>query len=254
MMNSNRRSRRWLLRRGALCLGLSLAWPVARLVAAAPGGLPEGIGVQPDFIGPLPTRRLGEKPAFPEEENTARQILAKCPKGPTPYATAQYFLQVSRGVYGSAWQPYAKGWPSRWNPMIVQFFTATKSTPSGDVTPWCSAFVNWCFLQAGYGEATTNASSGSFKCFSTVAVPPKEGDVVVFKRPDPSASSCSGRGHVGFFVRDLGATVEVLGGNQIDSNDGCHEISVKPLAKEGVILTLESYRSVVKAGNSRGTI
>lgn len=249
MTNSYGRSRRRFLLRCADCLGLSFAWPLAPTVEAASRGLPEGIGVRPDFVGPLPTRRLGEKPAFPEEENTARQILAKCPNGPTPYATAQYFLQISRGAYGSAWQPYVKGWPSRWNPLIVAFFAATKSTPSGDTTPWCSAFVNWCFLQAGYGEATTSASSGSFKCFSAEAAPPKEGDVVVFKRQDPSATSCSGRGHVGFFVRDLGETVEVLGGNQIDSSDGCHEISVKPLAKKGTILTLESYRSVVKPGN-----
>jgi uncharacterized protein (TIGR02594 family) len=252
VIGTNKRNRRALLEYLAVSAGLSVLLPAAPLVAAGNSELPEGIGINPDFAGPLPTRRLGEKPAHPGEENTARDIIAKCPKGPTPYAVAQYFLDVSRGVYGKAWQPYTGGWPSRWNPVIVQFFNATNSSPTGDITPWCSAFVNWCFLQAGYGPATTNASSGSFKCFNSVSMPPKVGDVVVFKRQDPDATPCSGRGHVGFFVRDLGTTVEVLGGNQIDAHDGCHQISSKPISKVGAILTLDSYRSVPRATSARG--
>jgi uncharacterized protein (TIGR02594 family) len=204
--------------------------------------LPEGIGVLPDFAGLLPTKTLGAQRPMGPEEQIAKDILAMAPTGLTAYAVARYFLAVGNGKYGDEWVPYVSGWPIKWNPVIVAFFNATNTRPEGDVTPWCAAFVNWCFLRALSMSATKNASSGSFRCSGVAAIPPAEGDVVVFRKIDDS-EACAGRGHVGFFVRDLGDSVEVLGGNQIEGHDGCHKICVQRLGKSGSVLQLHSYRT-----------
>ena len=202
--------------------------------------LPDGIGTRPDFNGRLPRLTLGDKPARPAEEKIARAVLAKAPTGPTPFDVAQYFIEVGQGTYGDDWKPYIGGWPERWNPVIVSFFRATDTTPKGDLTPWCAAFVNWCVQRAGAGVATNNASSGSFRCFGEETTTPQLGDIVVFKQVN-AGEPCIGKGHVGFFVRDAGEKIEVLGGNQI--HGGHHRISSKALSKDGTILKFHSYRT-----------
>jgi uncharacterized protein (TIGR02594 family) len=171
----------------------------------------------------------------------AASIIDKAPHGPTPLDIARYFIEVANGVYGAEQVSYTSGWPTRWNPVIVTFFKATGTTPSGDVTPWCAAFVNWCFLRATEHPATANASSGSFRCYGSPTSAPKVGDVVVFRRRD-SYDQCLGNGHVGFFLSETDKAIEVLGGNQIDGHTGCHRISSKLIAKSGNILLLHSYR------------
>lgn len=205
--------------------------------------LPAGIGTRPDYVGPVPRANLGGHPAYPSETATAAQIISRAPPGPQPYEVAKYFLAVANGVYGPTLQPYTYGWPQRWNPLIVDFFQATSTQPEGDLTPWCAAFTNWCFLHASGRPATQSASSGSFRCFGVATASPSEGDIVVFKRSGDLAA-CTGTGHVGFFVRDLGNAVAVLGGNQIDGHTGSHKISQKPILKSGDLLTLHSYRKV----------
>jgi uncharacterized protein (TIGR02594 family) len=205
--------------------------------------LPHAIGIDPDFDGPLPPPgTLGRTPALRNEVRIARAILSKAPPGPSPFDVAKYFLAVAKGEFSQAWQPYAQGWPERWNPVIVTFFQATDTKPEGDVTPWCSAFVNWCFVQSGQPVGTHNASSGSFRNFGTKTANPVPGDIVVFRRTDPVEAQ-KGRGHVGFFVADHGSEVEVLGGNQIEGREHNHKISSKPLKKQGSILILDSFRT-----------
>jgi len=207
--------------------------------------LPSGIGATADYDGPLPplpSKTLGNRPPRNAEEKIAKAIIEKAPVGPAPVDVAKYFLAIANGEYGKTWQPYAQGWPVRWNPVIVNLFQVTKTKPEGDLTPWCAAFVNWCVHRAGKGFATHSASSGSFRSFGHETNTPQSGDIVVFRRTNP-ASSTDARGHVGFFVADHGGVVEVLGGNQIDRHDGCHIVSSKSLAKAGNILTLHSYRT-----------
>jgi len=65
---------------------------------------------------------------------------------------------------------------------------------------------------------------------------------VVFKRVGAD-ESCIGRGHVGFFVKDLGKEIEILGGNQIEGHEKSHMVSRKPLLKDGTVLKFHSYRT-----------
>jgi uncharacterized protein (TIGR02594 family) len=205
--------------------------------------LPPGIGVDPDCTSPLPPiGELGTSPALRVEQETAQAVLGECPAGPHPVSVAEFFLEVSTGKYGTEWQPYAQGWPVRWNPLIVTFFRATATTPEGDVTPWCAAFVNWCFQQAGKGLATHSASSGKFRSFGIRTTTPIPGDIVVFRRTN-AAQAAKGRGHVGFFVAEHADSVEVLGGNQIEGHERCHMISSQSIPKRGAVLTLDSFRT-----------
>jgi len=205
--------------------------------------IPSGIGTEPDYSGPLPGGGvLGEEQALSEEQKTAREVLAKAPSGPTPFIVASYFLAVGSGEYGESWKPYISGWPQRWNPVIVSFFKSTDTKPEGDLTPWCAAFVNWCFQQSSGHPATRSASSGSFRCFGAQTTTPRTGDIVVFRRPGGN-ESCIGHGHVGFFVADHGNEVELLGGNQIEGHPRCHTISTMRLRKTGTFLILHSYRT-----------
>jgi uncharacterized protein (TIGR02594 family) len=228
-------------------LGLPLS---TRSVLPFQGGssstrLPSGIGTEPDFNGPLPRPEdtLGRQRALDPEIKMAEQIIASAPIGPVPIDVALFFLAVGNGSKGEAWRPYVKAWPVRWNPLIVNFFTATKTVPEGDETAWCAAFVNWCFKQAGRGVATDNASSGSFRTFGSVTSKPSAGDIVVFERTHPKTEDERHQGHVGFFVKDYGAEVEVLGGNQIVGHEKSHMICLRRLLKEGPVLTLNSFRT-----------
>jgi uncharacterized protein (TIGR02594 family) len=203
--------------------------------------IPDGIGALPDYDGPLPKPgTLGTTPATAQEVQMADAILAKAPIGPTPFDVALYFLAVGKGDVNPEWKPYVKGWPTRWNPVIVRFFEATGTKPEGDVTAWCAAFVNWCAKQAGKQQLTGSASSGSFRSFSVETAKPSLGDLVVFKRTTPSQTP---RGHVAFFVQDGGDRVYVLGGNQIEGKERCHMISKRWIPKKSGLLTLHSYRT-----------
>lgn len=207
--------------------------------------LPQGIGVAADYDGPLPVnagKSLGDRPPKNSEERIAKAIIAKAPTGPIPFDISNYFLEIAAGRYGNIWQPYAQGWPTRWNPVIVNFFEATTTKPEGDLTPWCAAFVNWCFQRATNRQATMSASSGSFRTFGSATDKPARGDIVVFRRVDVDQTSDM-HGHVCFFVADHGDCVEVLGGNQIEGHEQSHMVSVKCLAKRGQKLALHSYRT-----------
>lgn len=204
--------------------------------------LPDGIGTKDDYFGALPPGRLGTKKPLPPEERVAADVVAAAPKAGNPYDVARFFLDVGNGKFDPTWVPFVSGWPERWNPVIVESFNATDTVPKGDTTPWCAAFVNWCFLRATNNPATTNASSGSFRCFGASTAKPHPGDIVVFRRKD-STEECIGQGHVGFFVSQDKESVEVLGGNQIASQNQCHRISSKRIGKKGSVLEFHSFRT-----------
>jgi len=207
--------------------------------------LPDGIGTEPDYGGPLPSPEsvLGRERALDPEVITAQKVMAKAPSDATPAAVARYFSAVGTGAYGEAWRPYVQGWPVRWNPVIVTFFQATKTVPVGDETSWCAAFVNWCFLRGTKSVATDSASSGSFRSFGAETRKPQIGDIVVFQRTSPKTDIEEHQGHVGFFLAEHGDEIEVLGGNQIVGHEKSHMICSRLFAKKGSILTLNSYRT-----------
>jgi CHAP domain len=182
------------------------------------------------------------------EIDSGLSVLQFAPFNCTPFEVANYFYDIGTGVYGKQLRKFAREWPVRANPVIHHFFVATKTIPSGDVTAWCAAFLNWCLARSkvenaetiGFGPSyfkgnlvpfpkeildnftTRNAASGSFRC-QTDASEPKQGDIAVFQKPgtEKETAFCRGKGHVAFFrhFTDSGG-VAVLGGNQTDDSGG----------------------------------
>lgn len=97
---------------------------------------------------------------------------------------------------------------ARHNPRIVEYHAATTLRATSDEVPWCSAFVNWCLLEAGE-PGTRSAAARSWLRWGVALEVPRYGAVAVLSRgADPA------RGHVGFFLRERDDAVLVLGGNQ----------------------------------------
>lgn len=203
---------------------------------------------QPSLNGPITGYQpFGTSPATPEEETLAKKLLDQAPTNCSPIEVALYFLDVANGKYGKELRPYTTAWPVRWNPVIVGFFASTNTTPSGDTTAWCAAFVNYCLIRSGIGrkpisgaaDPTYSAASASFRNWGAkVATKAQPGDIVVFKN-----NSNPNHGHVGFFVTEDADSVLVLGGNQFEGTPVRHAINRKRIGKHGSVLELHSYRT-----------
>lgn len=104
------------------------------------------------------------------------------------------------------------------NPQIEAYHKVTGLGSSDDAVPWCSSFLNWCFITNGLA-GTNSPASRSWTQWGQ-AVPLKElsqGDVVVFRLADDPDSW---RGHVGLYMGDEGLPYEkvyILSGNMSDS-------------------------------------
>src|ERR1022692_1283888 len=121
-------------------------------------------------------RILGQDPPTPEEQQMAQTILSNSPTT-TALAVAEYL--ESQGEQNQDGEYYNQAWKVRTNPLIVEFFTATQTSPSSDAVPWCAAFANWCLFRAGK-QYTNSASSGSFRCgLGNTTTSPQSGDLVV---------------------------------------------------------------------------
>ncbi|MDZ4021507.1 MULTISPECIES: CHAP domain-containing protein [Pseudomonas] len=189
---------------------------------------------------------MGTQAATSAEERLAREVLKAVPMNCTPIEIALYFHDVGQGKYGEDRKPYITAWPVRWNPVIVEFFKATRLQPSGDTTAWCAAFMNYCLMMASTGKTlppdasprTKSAAALSFRDWGKETKSPNPGDIVVFKN-----MRSQGKGHVGFFLADQGDKVLVLGGNQFEGTPTRHTINRKSLLKDGPVLKLHSYRT-----------
>lgn len=102
------------------------------------------------------------------------------------------------------------------NPRIIEYQKATRIDEQalGDETAWCAAFVSWCLREAGLKNPRYALARNYLKYGTPVDVP-KFGDILVFDH----GKHC----HVTFYVLDLGADFEVLGGNQRNSVCYAHE-------------------------------
>ncbi len=121
------------------------------------------------------------------------------------------------------------------HPQIVNYFTSLgfHSSKMLDDTAWCSAFTNWVAKKAGY-EYSKKLNARSWLTVGESTNVPKQGDIVVLWRE----SKESGKGHVGFFIKDSLRYVYLLGGNQ----GNC--VSIKAYPKSRVL----DYRKLYKNG------
>jgi uncharacterized protein (TIGR02594 family) len=94
------------------------------------------------------------------------------------------------------------------NPRIVEYHQSTSLRAADDEVAWCSAFMNWCMKQAGL-TGTGSAAARSWLNWGRPLDAPARGCIVVFRR-----GSNPVQGHVAIFVRQSGAFLDVLGGNQ----------------------------------------
>ena len=105
-------------------------------------------------------------------------------------------------------------WAKGDNPKVVAYFKDSGNAGvTDDETAWCAAFVGAMLKRAG-GKGTGKLNARSYLEWGTPVErkDARPGDVAVFKR-----GNSTWQGHVAFFVKDKGALIEVLGGNQSDA-------------------------------------
>jgi uncharacterized protein (TIGR02594 family) len=105
-------------------------------------------------------------------------------------------------------------WSKGDNPKVVAYFKDSGNAGvKNDATAWCAAFVGAMLARAGVkGTGKLNARSYLDWGVPVARSDARPGDVVVFRR-----GNSSWQGHVAFFVKDRGAIIDVLGGNQSDA-------------------------------------
>lgn len=167
---------------------------------------------------------LREKKILPGVLAEANAIAAQAQQ---PELAAPSFL----AIFAYDWEKNAY-----FNPVVIGFFRGVDlKASSGDQTPWCAAFANWCISRSQVTNAaeivfteqqlrlgTRSASSGSFRCWGTeTTVDPREGDVVVWAKTGTVTGVCPtvGQGHIAFVSSvETGPSGEqrfrVVGGNQ----------------------------------------
>ena len=102
-------------------------------------------------------------------------------------------------------------WAKGDNPKVVAYFKDSGNPGvTNDETAWCAAFVGAMLRRAGV-KSTGALNARSYLDWGTPVdrKNAQPGDVVIFKR-----GNSSWQGHVAFFVKDRGALIDVLGGNQ----------------------------------------
>lgn len=102
-------------------------------------------------------------------------------------------------------------WTDGHNPKVLGYFKdAGHPEVMNDETAWCAAFVGAMLHRAGLkgtGQLTARSYlNWGVKVDRAMAKP---GDIVILKR-----GNSSWQGHVGFFVKDNGDSLTILGGNQ----------------------------------------
>lgn len=140
-----------------------------------------------------------------------------CPLDTSPYPWMKFALEEygTKGIVG----------PGS-NARIGEYLKTVGMSPNDEI-PWCSAFANWCMLQAGIpGTGKANARSWlNWKEAKMSLAAPVWGCVAILWRESPQSS----KGHVGFYTGNTGTKVQLLGGNQSNS------VSIKEFPKDHVI-------------------
>ena len=110
------------------------------------------------------------------------------------------------------------------SPAVEAFHDSVDASDAGDDVAWCSAFVNYCMEQAGL-PGTDSRAARSWLDWGISVDPPLYGCVCVLWRGSPS----SWKGHVGFWIDEIGDEVVMLGGNQ------GNQVSVRRYPKSRVL-------------------
>jgi uncharacterized protein (TIGR02594 family) len=130
------------------------------------------------------------------------------PKQPTPSLPVSgepAWLVFARSEIG---QKELKGTQQN-NGRILQYHATTTYHAKTDETAWCSSFVNWCLLQAGF-KGTNSAAAASWGQWGVASsAQPGAIAVVVFGENSKSPGD-----HVGFLLEETATYVKLLGGNQ----------------------------------------
>lgn len=177
--------------------------------------------------------RTGPNSPLVQEITLAKDLLKTIPTSGTPYDIAHEFHRWRKGLVGKTERErevrsyYAREWPERGNPVIMQFFDATGLREiQGDTTWWCAAFVSWCIGRSKGGvdkkprtwPYAAGAASASYRSWGedvlASGLSPRRGDLAVFKN-----TKLPNNGHVGFVHSIDGDLVLVLGGNQGAQNE-----------------------------------
>jgi len=149
---------------------------------------------------------------------------------PAASGSASLFLPTDFSPY--LWMEFAlreygiKGISARGRTVnVVAYLKATGVGRSADETAWCSAFVNWCLLMAGF-PGTGKANARSWLDWGGVSLEfPAYGCIVILWR----GANNGPLGHVGFFVGMQGDNLLLLGGNQGNA------VSIRPYSKDRVL-------------------
>lgn len=122
------------------------------------------------------------------------------------------------------------------NPAIIAMFQALGHRwIQTDETAWCTATVNYALMKNGY-EYSDRLDARSYMSIGVPVDTPNVGDIVVFWR----ISKDAWQGHVGFYVRQKGSYIYVLGGNQDN------RVCIKPYPKEADHYGLLGFRQMKK--------
>lgn len=128
----------------------------------------------------------------------------EAPPAPLPKPQEPRHLIIARGELGVKEIDGAGS-----NPRIVAYHQTCTLKATDDETSWCSAFVNWCIVQAVL-RGTNSAAAISWMQWgrSVPLAQGQPGDIAVFSR--------SGGNHVGFHISHDDNALRILGGNQSD--------------------------------------
>lgn len=97
------------------------------------------------------------------------------------------------------------------NPRVLEYHRYTSLKATKDSVAWCSAFVNACLSWSGV-KGTNSAAARSFLAWGRPQKKPELGSITIFWR----VRKDGWQGHVGFFLKEQGNYIYVLGGNQSD--------------------------------------
>jgi uncharacterized protein (TIGR02594 family) len=124
------------------------------------------------------------------------------------------WMQIARTELGV----HEDSLPGKHEGRILEYHQATTLKATTDETPWCSSFVNWVMVKAGY-EGTGSALARSWATWGDALSEGKPGAIVVIKKKGANKDAATGSStgnHVGFYVSQSTTRLRLLGGNQGD--------------------------------------